>query len=104
MAVMKKPLTNKQKKHLKGLGHSLRPVVMIADQGLKETVVSATDEALDKHELIKVKVRADDRDARDEILAKLCDLTEATMVGQIGFTALLFRRNRKNPVVELPYS
>ncbi len=98
---MKKPLTNRQKKHLKGLGHSLRPVVMIADQGLKETVVGATDEALEKHELIKVKIRADDREARDEILQTLCQLTRSTLVGRIGFTALLFRRNEKKPVIEL---
>ena len=98
---MKKPLTNRQKKHLKGLGHSLRPVVMIADQGLKDTVISATEEALDAHELIKVKIRADDREARNDLLRELCDRTAATMVGQIGFTALLFRRNEKKPVIEL---
>ena len=97
----KKPLTNKQKKHLKGLGHALRPVVMIADQGLKETVIDATKEALDTHELIKVKVRADDREARDELLHALCEQTGADMISQIGFTALLFRRNTKKPVIEL---
>lgn len=96
-----KSLTNKQKKHLKGLGHALRPVVMIADQGLKETVIEATEEALDAHELIKVKVRADDRESRDELLRTLCEQTRSDMVSQIGFTALLFRRNKKKPAIEL---
>jgi len=102
MRQMKQTLTNRQKKHLKGLGHSLRPVVMIADQGLKETVIGATEEALDAHELIKVKIRADDRESRNALLQELCERTAATMVGQIGFTALLFRRNSKKPVIELP--
>lgn len=97
---MKTSLNNKQKKQLKTLGHALRPVVMIAEQGLKDTVINATEEALDAHELIKVKIRADDREARDEILAKLCERTNASMVSQIGFTALLFRRNKKKPVIE----
>jgi len=56
MRSMNQTLSNKQKKQLKGLGHSLQPVVMIADQGLKETVVAATNEALDTHELIKIKI------------------------------------------------
>ena len=98
---MNKTLSNKQKKQLKRLGHSLQPVVMIADQGLKETVVAATNEALDTHELIKIRVRADDREARDDLIRKLCEETESEQVGQIGFTALLFRRNRKKPVIDL---
>ena len=96
----KKPLNNRQKKHLKGLGHALRPVIMIADQGLKETIVNATDEALDVHELIKVKIRADDRESRDEMLLALCEQTGSEMISRIGFTALLFRRNEKKPVIE----
>jgi RNA-binding protein len=99
--MMNKPLSNKQKKQLKGLGHSLQPVVMIADQGLKETVIAATEEALDTHELIKIRIRAEDRDARNEMLTRLCEETGARLVAQTGFTALLFRRNSKKPVIEL---
>jgi len=94
-------LTEKNKKQLRKLGHSLKPVVTIADQGLKETVIAATNEALDVHELIKVRLRAGERDERKLILESLSEQTKAILVGQIGFTALLFRRNRKKPKIEL---
>jgi len=93
-------LSEKHKKQLRKLGHSLKPVVIIADQGLKETVIAATNEALDAHELIKVRLRAGDRDERKQILESLTEQTAATLVGQIGFTALLFRRNRKKPKID----
>lgn len=92
-------LTEKNKKQLRKLGHSLKPVVIIADQGLKETVIAATNEALDIHELIKVRLRAGDRDERNQILESLSEQTKAALIGQIGFTALLFRRNRKKPKI-----
>ena len=59
-------LNQKQLKYLKGLGHQLAPVVMVADKGLTENVVNAINEGLDSHELIKVKVRQQ-RDARVEL-------------------------------------
>lgn len=93
-------LSEKHKKQLRKLGHSLKPVVTIADQGLKETVIQATDEALDAHELIKIRLRGADREERKKILSSLVEQTNATLIGQIGFTALLFRRNRKAPKIE----
>lgn len=98
---MKNSLTTKQKQQLKGLGHALKPVVMIADQGLKETVVQSAEEALQSHELIKLKIRTDDRETRNAIVEELCKLTEASLVSQTGFTALIYRRNPKKPVIEL---
>lgn len=93
-------LTEKHKKQLRKLGHSLKPVVTIADQGLKETVIAATDEALDTHELIKIRLRGGDREERKQILNALSEQTGAVVVSQIGFTALLFRRNNKKPVID----
>ncbi|MGF1546477.1 MAG: YhbY family RNA-binding protein [Thiotrichales bacterium] len=89
------------KKYLRGLGHRLHPVVMIADQGLKETVITATHEALDAHELIKVKIRGDDRERRAVLIDELCRQTGAELIARIGFTALLFRRNADHPKLDL---
>ena len=44
-----------QKKHLKGLAHSLKPVVQIGKEGVTEGVIRAVDEGLFQHELIKIK-------------------------------------------------
>lgn len=90
-------LKEKHKKHLRKLAHTLKPVVMIAGDGLKETIIEATEEALEYHELIKVKVRAETRDEMKEILTQLCEQTGAELISRTGFVALLFRRNTDTP-------
>lgn len=54
-------LNNKQKQYLKGLAHSLKPVVLLGQHGLTEGVLAEIDLALNHHELIKVKVASEDR-------------------------------------------
>ena len=93
-------LNQKQKKYLKGIGHSLSPVVMVADKGLTENVMAAIEEALNAHELIKVKVRLQ-RDARVDIYTEICNQTGAEMITTIGMVLLLYRPTKKN-LVELP--
>jgi len=57
------PLTSKQVRYLRGLTHQLQPVVRVADKGLNENVMAEIESALQHHELIKIKLRAD-RDTR----------------------------------------
>ena len=56
-------LNNRQLRHLRGLTHQLKPVVMVADRGLSENVMAEIDAALNHHELVKIKLRSD-RDTR----------------------------------------
>ncbi|MGV6859491.1 MAG: ribosome assembly RNA-binding protein YhbY [bacterium] len=95
-------LTEKHKKHLRKLGHGLKPVVMIAGDGLKDTVISAVNEALEHHELIKVRIRGEDKISQKKTLEDLCSQTGATPVATIGFVGLLFKRNKKAPKIDLP--
>lgn len=94
-------LSESQKKQLRGLAHKLKPVVMVGQHGLKDTILEELDIALDAHELIKVKVSVGDREERDEIIQTLCDESGALLVQRIGNIAILFRRNTKRPRVEL---
>ena len=55
-------LNNKQKQHLKGLAHPLKPVVMLGNNGLTEGVLAEIELALEHHELIKVKIAAEARE------------------------------------------
>ena len=96
------PLTEKQRKHLRALGHGLKPVVMIGQQGLKPTVLEELETALDSHELIKVKVSVGDRDARDQLIQQLCDSSDAELVQRVGNIAVLFRRNPEMSKISLP--
>jgi RNA-binding protein len=92
-------ITAKHKKHLRRLGHQLSPVVRISQDGLKQTVIEATQEALKAHELIKVKALADNREEQSALVDALGKKTGATLISQTGFTALLFRRNIDSPKI-----
>ena len=94
-------LTDQQKKHLRRLGHELKPVVMVGESGLTEAVLKEVEQALDYHELIKVRVRLPDRKDRDSAIALICDATQAQLVVRIGHVALLFRRNEQKPRIKL---
>lgn len=97
-------LKEAQKKHLRRLGHSLRPVVMMGQHGLTEAVIKETDRALEDHELIKVRARSGDRDVRDASLAELALKTRATLIQRIGNVGLMYRQNNKLKKILLPDS
>ena len=88
-------LTNNQKKQLKNIGHSLKPVVTIAGNGLSEGVLKEAERALSDHELIKVKIVVEDRDSRQQVVVSLCNTLKSELVQQIGKVALLYRRSSK---------
>ena len=86
-------LTEHQKKFLRGLGHRLKPLVMVGEAGLSESLLTEFESTLEHHELIKVRVRVGDRAARDEIIEKLCEAANAALIQRIGNVALLYRPN-----------
>ena len=94
-------LSEPQKKYLRGLGHHLKPVIVVADSGLSKAVRKEFESTISHHELIKVRVRAGDRESRDEIILQLCD-QNTSLVARIGNVALLFRRNSEKPRIKLP--
>jgi len=95
------PLSANQKRHLRTLGHHLKPVVWVGQHGLKDTVMDEITLALDSHELIKVKVAAE-RDERREVTETICQETGAELVQSIGQVVILFRRNDEKPRIALP--
>jgi RNA-binding protein len=89
-----KRVNSADKKILKAQAHGLKPVVLIGQSGLTAAVLGEIELALDSHELIKVKIRAE-REQRKEISAKICAETGATLIQSIGQIAVLYRRNPK---------
>jgi RNA-binding protein len=94
-------LKEKQKKTLRGLAHSRKPVVLMGNGGLTDGVLAALDEALLIHELVKVKVAAEDRQERDKIIQTMLERSNAELVQRVGHIATLFRRNPEKPVITL---
>ena len=95
-------LTERQKKFLRQQAHKLKPVITTGDKSITDGLIKELDGALEHHELIKVKVRAGDRDARDEMIAALVDKSSATLVSRVGNIAALYRAKKKNPKLILP--
>jgi RNA-binding protein len=86
-------LTTKQIAHLRGLAHSLNPVVMLGNNGLTENVLKEIDLNLNAHELIKIQVAGDDREARKLIYAEICTKTSAVAVHHIGKQLVVYRKS-----------
>jgi RNA-binding protein len=95
-------LTDAQRKYLRRLGHDLNPVVLIGNSGLSPNLVAEMDGALAHHELVKVRARVGDREARDQILAELAASTRSEIVQRIGHVALFYRVQPDKPRILLP--
>ena len=97
------PLTSKQKRHLRGLAHSLKPVVMLGGSGITEGVITELDARLAHHELIKVRISGVDRGERLQTAETLCQKSGSELVSTIGHIAILYRRG-EYPKIKLPYN
>ena len=84
-------MNSKQISYLRGLAHSLNPVVMIGNNGLTESVLKEIDVNLNAHELIKIKVMGDDRALRAKMLTDICSQSNATAVHHIGKQLVIYR-------------
>jgi RNA-binding protein len=100
--VMPAALSNAQKRYLRGLAHDLKPVVMVGAKGVGPSLLAELDQALELHELVKVKVAAGDREERDALVASLLEPSDAALVARIGHVAVLYRRSKDKPLVILP--
>jgi len=94
-------LTTKQKQFLKGLAHSLKPVVQLGANGLTEGVVAEIDGALTHHELIKVRVPSDDREEKALIMEAIVRETDASKLQVIGHVLVIYRPSEARKI-ELP--
>jgi RNA-binding protein len=85
-------LSSYQRKYLRGLAHSLKPVVMIGQKGLTASLVDAVEQALIAHELIKAKfIDTKDKAFKSQAIEQLTKATTAELVGLIGHTAIFYR-------------
>ncbi len=94
-------LTESQCKHLRGRGHGLKSVVLVGSGGLTNRVLAEINGTLERHELIKVRMRSGDCEARDALVRELVSGSAAELVQRIGNVALLYRAAKK-PTIVLP--
>jgi len=94
-------LTGKQARFLRGLGHHLKPVVMVGKDDVNTAVIAATEEALEAHELIKVKLQEGCLSDRKAVAAELTAATGSAVAQILGKIILLYRPG-KEPKIQLP--
>jgi len=83
-----------QRKYLRGLAHSMNPIVLIGQKGCTDAVIRSIISALDMHELIKIKfVDLKDKAKKNEILDVIEKQAECENVGMTGHTAILYREH-----------
>ncbi|PWK92994.1 ribosome assembly RNA-binding protein YhbY [Fulvimonas soli] len=95
-------LSPSQRRYLRSLAHDLHPVILLGAKGATAAVVKELDVALDRHELVKVKLSGGDKDERAAQVAFLVEGTGAEDVQRIGHVVVLFRRNEDEPKLALP--
>jgi RNA-binding protein len=95
-------ISKNQIKFLRGKCHDLKPVVMLGQKGLTEAVLNELEIALDHHELVKIKLSVDDRDARKQLAEEICQRCQAEVVQSIGKTLTIYRGNPDKVIIALP--
>jgi RNA-binding protein len=100
-----RPLSGKQCRYLRGLGHHLSPLVMLGKEGVTDALITSAQEVLTAHELVKVKLMntcsLDPIEASQEMSAR----TGAAVAQILGKTFLLFKENKMRPTdkkIEFP--
>lgn len=89
-------LSNAEKKRYRAIGHSLSPIITIAQKGVTDNIRVEIGRALTEHELIKIKLVTSDRDEKKALTTAICAEHNAECIQSIGHVVLLFRA-AKNP-------
>lgn len=87
---MMMPLKGSERKQLRKLAHHLEPVVFVGKSGVTDTVIEAADQALEAHELIKVKF-IEFKKEKKELAAEIERRTRSAVAGIVGNVAILYR-------------
>lgn len=95
-------LTGKQRRHLRALGHALRPVAQVGKEGISDGMIAAVDRALADHELVKVKIAESAGLDREDAAEELASRTESSVAQVLGNVVLLYRPDPEEPRIRLP--
>ena len=99
---MSTTLTSTQSRFLRGQAHGLKALLQIGAKGLTPAFLAELDAVLEQHELVKVKVAGEDREARDAMIGELAEKADAALVQRIGHTAVLYRPSKERRQIVLP--
>lgn len=99
---MSTALTSSQSRFLRGQAHDLKALLQIGAKGLTPAFLAELDAVLEQHELVKVKIGAEDREARDAMIGELVEKSGSALVQRIGHVAVLYRPSKDHRQIVLP--
>ena len=95
-------LSNKDKRHLRGLAHGMDPIARIGSKRVTEAMIAHVDELLESRELVKLRLLDADKEEVEEARDALVEGTGAELIHLIGGTLVLFRRRAHEPEIRMP--
>jgi RNA-binding protein len=99
---MSTALTSSQSRFLRGQAHDLKALLQIGAKGLTPAFLAELDAVLEQHELVKVKIGAEDRETRDAMIGEIAEKSGAALVQRIGHVAVLYRPSKDHRQIVLP--
>ncbi|MGL6187258.1 MAG: ribosome assembly RNA-binding protein YhbY [Clostridium chrysemydis] len=95
-------LTGKQRAYLRKLSHNIDPIFQIGKNGIEENFLKQVEEALEKRELIKIKVLENSGLEAREASDFICKEVKCDGIQAIGSKMVLYKQSKKNPKIEVP--
>ncbi len=95
-------LTGKQRSFLKSIANTMDPIFQIGKYGITDNFIKQVDEALEKREIIKIKVLNNSLLDAKEVASILAEKTNSEFVQSIGNKFVLYRESKKNKKIILP--
>lgn len=95
-------LSNKQRKYLRSLANSIKPMIQMGKDGNKESFIRQLDMMLESHELVKVNVLETSPMSANEAANYFVERLEAEYVQDIGRKFVLYREAKEDPEIVLP--
>lgn len=94
-------LTTKQRAHLRSLAQTLTPIFQIGKNGVTDALIEDLKNALEARELIKINLLNTLPDSKESIAKEIEEKTDSQIVQIVGNKLTLYKRNVKNPKIEV---
>ena len=75
---------------------------MIGQHGLSESVLAELESSMNKHELLKIKIRGENRDEKHAMIDEILNTSKAHLVQVIGNVMVIYRAFDEEPQLILP--
>jgi len=95
-------LTSKQRVFLRGLGQKIKPTISVGKMGVSDNTILSVGNGFNTKELLKVKIQDGCEETKEKVAEKISEGVNAVLVQVIGNTLLFYKRDRRNPKIDLP--